>query len=95
MFERHERVRAETKQLETQLSASGAEVQQMQARLAEIEGREEELIAREAELNRRESELKRVEGDSLRGRDLDEWTSRLEAREQALADRESAVNEEV
>jgi chromosome segregation ATPase len=30
----------------------------------------------------------------LRGRDLDEWTGRLETREKELADRESAISEE-
>jgi hypothetical protein len=66
----------------------------MHARLAEIETREEELIAREAELNRRDSELHRVESEGARGRDLDEWTARLEAREKELADRESSVGED-
>ena len=31
----------------------------------------------------------------MRGRDLDEWTGRLEKREKELADRESAISEEV
>jgi len=40
------------------------------------------------------AELNRVEVESMRGRDLDEWTVRLEKREKEVADRESALGEE-
>ena len=65
VHDRHERIRAETDQLERQLESSGADVVELDGRLAEIEGREQELVAREAELKQRESDLDKTQSEEL------------------------------
>jgi chromosome segregation ATPase len=51
--------------------------------------RELDLAAKEAELNRLQASIAHAERDASRGRDLDEWTARLEEREKQLAAREA------
>ena len=75
---RQEALRGDAERFERELSDKGRLAEEAVARAEELDRRENELAAREAELNRLQATISHAEREENRGRDLDEWTTRLE-----------------